>query len=131
VGTYLQGKTLAILLYPVADFNLESFLEYVAEEDADNNIRMTLRQSCGCLIHALDYIHVIKIKHMDIKPQNVLVKQLLENHNEYRYYITDFGISRSFTEQSQTDGLRARTPKYCSPTISQVDQLTYFRWGVY
>lgn len=114
VGSYLQGTVLAILLYPVADFNLEEFLEYATNE-TNYGIRMSLRRHCGCLVHALEYIHHKAIKHMDIKPKNVLVKQIPSNPNEYRFYIADFGISRSFAEHSQTDGPTARTLKYCSP----------------
>ncbi|KAI9856806.1 MAG: hypothetical protein M1813_008743 [Trichoglossum hirsutum] len=121
VGTYLQGRTLAILQYPVADFNLTDFLEYVAEGNADGGVRASLTLHCGCLVHALDYIHANTIKHMDIKPRNILVKQLVGKNNEYRFYITDFGISRSFTEQSQTDGPTARTPMYCSPEVYNGD----------
>lgn len=28
----------------------------------------------GCLIQAIDYLHEIKIKHKDMKPANILIK---------------------------------------------------------
>jgi ankyrin repeat protein len=121
VGSYLQGGRLAILLYPVADFNLEDFLEYVIEKDTNGDIRRSLRQHCGCLVHALDYIHNSAIKHMDIKPRNVLVKQLPSNPNKYRFYISDFGVSRTFEDHSQTDGPAGKSFRYCSPEVYNED----------
>jgi serine/threonine protein kinase len=56
---------------------------------------------------------------MDIKPQNVLVRRA--NADEYRAYLADFGLSRSFvpSEHSQTDGPTSLTPRYCAPEVFQ------------
>jgi serine/threonine protein kinase len=81
----------------------------------------------GCLAHALYYIHSKLTKHLDIKPQNILVKRRYHQkapnsgapHAHYHVYIADFGLSKSFSTeaQSQTDSASPKTPKYCAPEV--------------
>jgi serine/threonine protein kinase len=66
---------------PVADHDLSVFYQFVATEKTP-----LLRSFFGCLAGALDFLHKDKIRHRDIKPQNILVKG---SH----VYLTDFGIS--------------------------------------
>jgi serine/threonine protein kinase len=152
VGSYLLGKrNFAILLYPVADYHLGTFLEDTADQDVavkqlleethspqdldhmmPQQIRLeerkeALRGSLACLAHALDYIHGKTTKHMDIKPANILVRydpQLRQVRGPnagpgWRFYIADFGLSRHFSDedQSQTAGATARTPRWCAPEV--------------
>ncbi|OAL56451.1 kinase-like protein [Pyrenochaeta sp. DS3sAY3a] len=123
VGSYLQGRTFAILTYPVADSHLGTFLEDTSDLCASrpDNPRYKsrvsfLRYSLSCLSAAIEYIHAHTTKHMDIKPQNILVR---EWRLTWRIYIADFGLSRSFESQdhSQTDGPTSRTPRYCAPEV--------------
>lgn len=80
-----------------------------------------LGYSLSCLSAALEYIHAHTTKHMDIKPQNILVRKLEQSSGVpfWRMYIADFGLSRSFESQtnSQTDGPTSRTPRYCAPEV--------------
>ncbi|KAH7360553.1 kinase-like domain-containing protein [Rhexocercosporidium sp. MPI-PUGE-AT-0058] len=144
VGSYMQGKNFSILLYPVADYDLGSFLEYVSEAmdrdarvlgnaraagikyiDLDQvhpnsiNCVQALWKFLQCLSSALGYIHSCYTKHLDIKPANILVKKHASYFNGYQVYIADFGISRSFPvlDHSQTDTAIRRTPKYCAPEV--------------
>ncbi|KAI9665599.1 MAG: hypothetical protein M1829_005679 [Trizodia sp. TS-e1964] len=116
IGAYIQDNTFSILLYPVADMNLEEFM-------ADNKIeikdkRYFLLPAFLCAAHALDYIHKRTTRHMDIKPSNFLVKRVGSN---YRLYLADFDVATDFAleEQSQTVSARKRTPLYCSPEAAQ------------
>jgi len=129
VGSYLQGKKFAILLYPVAQWNLSSFLELCQEANTKRDItsnKPELEALPGffqCLSHALANIHANNMKHMDIKPQNVLVRAADNFPDGYRVYLADFGISKKFAadELSQTDGVTALTRKYCAPEVYNGD----------
>ncbi|CAN9479714.1 unnamed protein product [Alternaria alternata] len=128
VGTYLQGRKFSILMYPAADMHLETFLEDTVYMDAWASIgqRIFLASTIGCLTSAVAFIHQHTTKHMDIKPQNILIRKtnLSGFQNKWRVYIADFGLSRSFASQdhSQTDGPTSRTPRYCAPEVYNYEQ---------
>ncbi|KAF2792534.1 kinase-like protein [Melanomma pulvis-pyrius CBS 109.77] len=125
VGSYLQGRTFSILLYPAADCHLGTFLEETGNVFTldDDNLRrkIFLASTLSCLASTVAFIHSNTTRHMDIKPANVLIKAVKNSHPErhWRVYLADFGLSRSFAAQdhSQTDGPTARTPKYCAPEV--------------
>lgn len=132
VGSYLQGRDFSILVYPVADCHLGTFLEDTADMNTDSNSRFedtdyrrrlsSLVRSFACLTSALSYVHDQTTRHMDIKPQNILVREADVGSSEpYRVYLADFGLSQSFASQdhSQTDGPTSRTPRYCAPEVYQ------------
>lgn len=132
VGTYLQGRNLSILMYPAADCDLKTFLEETAdvfqEVLFDTTRRMPfLLTACRCLASAVSYVHDHTTKHMDIKPQNILIgtkKSSIRRYGpDWHVYLADFGLSRSFASQdhSQTDGPTAKTPKYCAPEVYEHD----------
>jgi serine/threonine protein kinase len=133
VGSYLQGRDFTILMYPVADCHLGTFLEDTADMHAPDisdhgepyKRRIDfLSLSLGCLTSAIAYIHEKTTKHMDIKPQNILVRKEYRDRPEWRVYLADFGLSRSFAAQeySQTDGPTPRTPRYCAPEVYQYER---------
>jgi serine/threonine protein kinase len=129
VGSYLQGRDFSILMYPVADCHLGIFMEDTADMKDDLNLdygevvleeRLEfLSHSMNCLTYALAYVHENTTKHMDIKPQNILVRKAPFDLDKRRIYLADFGLSRSFAAQghSQTDGPTSRTPRYCAPEV--------------
>ena len=84
----------------------------------------------GCLASAIHAIHMRLIKHMDIKPQNILVRKQMDQSSPtpaenftYHIYVTDFGISRSYErlEDANTDGPTSYTRKYAAPEVIQED----------
>jgi serine/threonine protein kinase len=81
VHSYTDPKYFALLMNPVGECNLSEYYE-LARGSPDK--LSLLRSFFGCLANALQYVHSIKIRHRDIKPQNVLVKG-------ERVYLTDFG----------------------------------------
>lgn len=130
VGSYLQGREFSILMYPVPDCHLGTFLEDIADMDlVDTGIvefpslfsrrLSSLARAFACLTSALAYVHDHTTKHMNVKPQNILVRET--EIGVYRMYLADFGLSRSFAAQnhSQTDGPTSRTPRYCAPEVFQ------------
>lgn len=125
VGSYLQGRTFSILLYPAADCHLGTFLEETGDMITPGNYelqrRIFLASTLSCLTSAVAFIHSNTTRHMDIKPANILIRKVEDSYSEHhwRVYLADFGLSRSFAAQdhSQTDGPTARTPKYCAPEV--------------
>jgi hypothetical protein len=83
VGTYLQKNTFAVLLYPVATGDLAKFLQdwqpwYVVinrRSSPVSRVQRDLARFFFCLTHALQYMHNQGIRHMDIKPSNILVHE--------------------------------------------------------
>lgn len=131
IGTYVMENELSILLYPVATFDLGTFIEKLNPNSLsyeDWRARITsLAYFDGCLIAALRYLHSKLIKHMDIKPKNVLVRDVrhssVPNHGQlYKVYIADFGIARSYmnVDEAETEGPTMFTRKYAAPEV--VDQ---------
>ena len=101
VGSYLQGTVFAILLYPVATGDLTKFLNewrpsgiwFDGRKPSSPFIlaERHLSQFIVCLTHAIGYLHEQGIRHMDIKPSNILVherRQLGERPSRtvYLYY---------------------------------------------
>ncbi|KAF1361288.1 kinase-like protein, partial [Lizonia empirigonia] len=132
IGTYVIGNKLSILLYPVTEDNLKSFLDHMSkycEETSWENfgglydLIESYEQFVSCLAKAIEYIHSAFTKHMYIKPRNLLVKA--HPRRAYRHiYIADFGISRSYQnmETSNTDGPTSYTFKYAAPEVVSQDQ---------
>ena len=136
IGTYRKGQTFAALLYPVADMDLASYLEearYMATEEIDwpgapireRTYEDVLSKGSLCLISALRYVHESGVKHMDIKPANILLKRYdtmnaYINEMAYRMYICDFGLAQPFNleDQSQTEEYPGKTPTYASPEVA-------------
>jgi serine/threonine protein kinase len=145
IGTYVWMREFCILMYPVADGNLETFLrclgktspeKIVSNEHSpdDHSFDMTqvraMAFSCtgffSCLSSAIRYIHRSLVKHKDIKPKNVLVRSRWHYRGaspEYssKVYISDFDISRSYEtiDAANTDGYTLCTVKYASPEVAQ------------
>ncbi|PSN61247.1 kinase-like protein [Corynespora cassiicola Philippines] len=131
VGTYLQGRNFAILMYPAADCHLGTFLQdtedlkgtfdHMVTQSGSLERRLSfLLKSINCLASVLCFIHNHTTKHMDIKPANILVRELPHDSCvEYHIYIADFGISRSFEpgDHSQTETRTPFTPRYCAPEV--------------
>ena len=142
VGTYIitPRKDLSILLYPVAECNLEAFLDSISEDvDSDDVHQLVLASQkvrsvatfFRCLAQTLAYIHASLVKHMDIKPKNILVRDISKEPHltphppgsrsavRYKVYIADFGIARAYTsaEDAETANPTAFTRVYAAPEV--------------
>lgn len=118
VGTYKLRKSLVILLYPVAEQNLEEFMDDIAELEQDDpqHDKELLPTFCGCLSSALSFLHSMNVKPMKIKPKNLLVGHIKELS---KVYIADFGIARSYKSATEafTDSLTSFTRMYAAPDV--------------
>jgi serine/threonine protein kinase len=95
---------------PVADYSLAS---YMAEAVNSIDKQSLLRTFFGCLCNGLQYLHQSKIRHRDVKPENILVKGA-------NILWTDFGISLDWENMSRstTTADSAKSPVYCAPEVA-------------
>ncbi|KAF2807360.1 kinase-like protein [Mytilinidion resinicola] len=133
VGTYTFKQDLAILLYPAAEYNLDSFMESILTESPDGPgdektapKLHALVTFFGCLARTLDFLHRNATKHMDIKPKNLLVTQKRDSNaplseTAYKIYIADFGITRSYDDisEAETDSPTSFTRMYAAPEVDR------------
>ena len=72
-----------------------------------------LKQIMGCLVRAVAHCHQENIRHLDLKPTNILL-------NPGRVYLADFGIARDVhnRDHTMTRG-QAGTPKWRAPELHQ------------
>jgi serine/threonine protein kinase len=108
VGTYVIGPDLAILTYPCAEWNLQQFMDFArTAHDSSARCASALRQFFTCTAKVMDFLHSFPIKHMDIKPQNLLVREIstlnTDGPERYKLYFTDFGISRAYDSVDDCD----------------------------
>lgn len=122
VGTYVLGNTLAILIYPVADYTLDAFMDECKPEATGevSEQLQALERFPLCLTTAVDYVHSTNTKHMDIKPTNILICGRPDLKERYVVYVADFGISRNYTDATdmETDGPTSFTRRYCAPEVA-------------
>ncbi|KAL8694794.1 MAG: hypothetical protein Q9218_000640 [Villophora microphyllina] len=86
IGSYTDPHYVGIIIDPVADMDLKTFLSQSVFKPAEY---MCIREAFGCLCSAIIYLHRQQVRHKDIKPQNILVRQR-------KVYITDFGLAISW-----------------------------------
>ncbi|KAH6629850.1 kinase-like domain-containing protein, partial [Boeremia exigua] len=119
VGTYLLKKDLVILLYPAAEWNLEEYMDELFEGRSEiaKTDAATLSTFVGCLSNAIQYMHNNNVKHMDIKPKNVLIR---DGFFELEVYVADFGIARAYkcADDSNTDSPTPFTRLYAAPEVA-------------
>jgi serine/threonine protein kinase len=134
VGTYVIGRELCILLYPATSHNLETFLNEFAELNEQPRtsaslillfpMKAALSRFFQCLINTVAFVHDNLIKHMDIKPTNLLVQEKSSgNHMEYKIYLADFGIARSYQAvvDVETDSPTSFSRIYAAPEVIRQD----------
>ncbi|KAH7346974.1 kinase-like domain-containing protein [Pyrenochaeta sp. MPI-SDFR-AT-0127] len=110
VGSYTDPKWVGILMTPVAECDLRIFLD---REQATQHQNF-LRQAYGCLITAVHYLHQNRIRHKDLKPQNILIK-------DSNVLITDFGTALDWNDESRATTTGEPGPisiNYAAPEVA-------------
>ncbi|KAK1754022.1 kinase-like domain-containing protein [Echria macrotheca] len=70
-----------------------------------------LRQIVGCITRAVSYCHEANIRHLDLKPSNILL-------NPGGVYLADFGIAKDVSDRDRTKTMGQQgTPKWRAPEI--------------
>lgn len=94
---------------PVGDCNLADYYDKVVNNPDALSI---LRGFFGCLSNAVRYLHSLRIRHADIKPQNIIVKG-----DQVR--LTDFGIAYHWGNltRATTTANTGMTEVYAAPEV--------------
>jgi serine/threonine protein kinase len=100
-------------------------METEAGKPRARNIRILLNNSTKCLARAVEYLHENRLRHYDIKPQNVLYRNIIlekttKDLSSTHVYLSDFGLSQSYdeSERSTTTGfVRSLTRRYAAPEV--------------
>ena len=113
VGSYTDQRTVAYLMEPVADYNLET---YLCQSRNFIEARLpSLRSYFGCLSSAVSYLHRQRIRHRDLKPQNILVKG-------HGIFITDFGTALDWSKEGKETTMTINAPfteQYMAPEVAK------------
>lgn len=123
VGTYVIENELAILTYPRAEWNLEQFLSSPPTNFIEEERRDAVRRFFVCLAKVLDFVHSFPIKHMDIKPQNILVRDMrastFDSNHSFQVYLADFGSSRFYpsVDDTETESRTTFTRAYAAEEV--------------
>lgn len=122
-ASYVTKTEVGVIMQPVADQgDLEAFLHSYWDDDDEEGGKnyppnaqksAILERAFGCLANGLAFMHHERIRHKDIKPQNILIHQ-------GTIIYTDFGCSldSSSVGHSTTEGPPAfRTRWYSAPEV--------------
>jgi serine/threonine protein kinase len=103
VGSYTDVKYIALIMTPIADRDLTTYLASVTPAKYPE-----LRTFFGCLATALEFLHLQNIRHKDIKPGNILV-------HSGKVLFTDA------TASTTTGMVNSRTLRYCAPEVANYE----------
>ncbi|KAF2811806.1 kinase-like protein [Mytilinidion resinicola] len=117
--TYQWRQHFGIIMRPVAQSDLAALLDEIENEKTADAKRADLLQRipgwCGCPIQAMVYVHQKRVRHKDIKPSNIMIKDGV-------LFLTDFGLAEDMAEKgsSGTEGsIGLHTARYCAPEVVQ------------
>lgn len=97
-----QENTVHMVIHPYAPITLSRALAPTGSPIDLKKYGGWLENSFCCLLSALRFLHSKNIKHLDLKPQNILIDDSVSPPN---ILISNFGASRRFTITSAPDPL--------------------------
>jgi serine/threonine protein kinase len=90
-----QKRSYGIILEPVADRNLQDYLEHANDSTPPHQLQATMQKWFGCLASGLAFLHAKCICHKNVKPSNILVRG-------DDIFLAEFGISQYFKDTNMT-----------------------------
>jgi hypothetical protein len=134
IGSYQDGvqtgkQFYSLLMSPVGDRDLKTFLEMVGESSVAGRPEEVkqelgwLRKWFKCLASALAYMHSQGIRHQDIKPSNII-------HRGEKIFFTDFSSASHFDvgHTTSTENPARSTLMYSAPETIGLGE-TFTRHG--
>lgn len=115
VGSYTDSEYIAYLMQPVAECNLDQFLNGTGP--LTENAYRYLREFYGCLAGAVHYLHTSRIRHRDLTSRNILIRK-------GEVYISDFGSAYNWSSYQGSTTRHLNTPvsrDYMAPEIAKRD----------
>jgi serine/threonine protein kinase len=118
IGSYTDAKYIGLLMVPVADMDLATYIKNSSTADSSQSQSQSqseLRTFSGCLATGLEFLHEHNVRHKDIKPGNILV-------SNGGVLFTDFGLSLDFTDATGSTTMsmvNGMTPRYCAPEVAR------------
>ncbi|KAK4039237.1 kinase-like domain-containing protein [Parachaetomium inaequale] len=110
VNQRIKKHVLGIAMYPPAQWNLHTFMDDAFQSPKEAEwILPHLHTYFGCLAQAVAYLHRQKIRHKDIKPDNIVIDDF------GLPVLTDFGLSKHFETGQYSEGPTPKTLKYADP----------------
>ena len=111
IMSYRDATSLTILMQPVADYNLSQYLQSSTDPFDEKISRLWIW--CNCLAVGLQYMHEeIGIRHLDIKPSNILVK-------DRKVFYADFGSSNAVADDESVSENMDYTELYAAPELRE------------
>ncbi|WYZ41148.1 hypothetical protein EsH8_V_000043 [Colletotrichum jinshuiense] len=75
-----------------------------------------LQRTMGCIAQAITHCHTSKVRHLDLKPSNILL-------NPDKVYLADFGIARDVHDQDNTATMGPHgTPRWRPPEAYDMEE---------
>jgi len=130
-GVNLKSRSICLLMYPVGEKDLSAFLEDDCKclqtdprSAQSERYRNWILQWLWCLSSALEFMHLQKVHHEDIKPPNII-------HRADQVYFTDFSSSRQLgvDARTSTDSPASTTRMFAAPEALVGDDGTPMRHG--
>ena len=115
----INKHILCIAMYPAAVHNLHTFMNDLIEYPKEDAWKTKYMYNYfGCLAQAVSYLHksTVRIRHKDIKPENIVIDDL------GMPLLTDFGLSTHFETGKHSDGPTMKTVKYADPEATHETQ---------
>jgi len=123
-ATYTTESEFGLILQPVASDKdlgqyLASYVNALPPGDSTppdlriHGMTTVLEQAFGCLINGMSYMHKRRVRHKDVKLQNILVHQGRVIYTDFGYSFDSNGYSRSVTYGTP----KAMTAKYSAPEV--------------
>jgi serine/threonine protein kinase len=128
IGSYHEGLSTnnqfySLLLYPVGDRDLKTFLDILGSEGLDQQTyeiekpvraygKAWITHWFICLTSALAYMHAHGVRHQDIKPSNII-------HRGSHIFFTDFSSSSRFEvgNTTSTENPARTSQRYAAPEV--------------
>lgn len=108
IGNYEDASSMTLLVLPVADCDLSQYLSRCSLGLSSGE---EIRDWFNCLACGLNHIHAKGVRHRDVKPSNILVK-----NNGFLY--SDFGSSNLVADEESIRSESADfTEQYAAPEV--------------